>query len=142
MLAKLVKCVECGEDYPLSDLCPNNLCPKCQPTTDKTTVETAIRLWTPILEKLYWQGRRNSNVPVTSIGVYGEIQMLLSLLTPIFAAKIEAERERIVAILVKNKTDWFGDEDNPDWVQVVQFHDISDWLAVKNQPLQEKEDAK
>ena len=41
MLAKLVKCVECGKDYPLSDLCPKCLCPKCRRAsiTDEEMVE-------------------------------------------------------------------------------------------------------
>ena len=46
--------------------------------------------WTPILARLYMQGRQNANVPITSISVNPDIDELLAKVRKM----VEAERER------------------------------------------------
>ncbi len=55
--------------------------------TDEELAEKVSPVWTPLLEKLYWQGRRNADVPITSISVWGEIRELLTEALPILAAR-------------------------------------------------------
>uniref|UniRef100_A0A6H2A4E8 Uncharacterized protein n=1 Tax=viral metagenome TaxID=1070528 RepID=A0A6H2A4E8_9ZZZZ len=45
---------------------------------------------------------------------------------------VEKERERIIKILNHCKVDWFGDEDNPDWIQAAQFS-IEAWQSLKGE---------
>ncbi len=56
---------------------------KWQEQTDKIikglpVIQKAIEV-KKILEKIYWQGRRNADVPITSIGVEGEYELIKQL---------------------------------------------------------------